>query len=525
MHTNFTDHLLQAISWTFIHSLWQGLILSIVAGMIVLMTKKASASLRYALLTGSFFLFLGVVLTSFIIEWNTSAAIETDSITVAGTADTAITVYQVLIHKMVSGISAFLTANAYWIVLIWMVVILFKTIKILFDLMYVSRLRSQQIYSPGEAWNIRIQELAGEIGIRKTVRFVESALVKVPLVIGHLKPVILMPAGIVNSLSAGEVEAVLLHELAHIRRHDYLVNFMQRISETILFFNPALLWVSSLMRIERENCCDDIAIAKTDNRLQFAEALISFKEFSMDSQRYAMGLFGRKSVLLQRMTRIVYKKNKTLSVFESVFLSLNLLFFSLLVMGTGKKQDTEKKELPAQTTKLSYTMPEQPVVAIAKKEMVYDDQKQDIKRLYARKQTVHRTSISPESEVDHRPVEPSREEIEAHEIRENIIQAESRQLNDLQQYEIRRLQAERDRQQAEIHRQQAEQDRKQAEEHRKLAEIARAEAQKHREEAEIHRKQADKNREEAEKNRQIAEEHRKQFDEDRKHIDRTAHDL
>ena len=99
-----------------------------------------------------------------------------------------------------------------------------------------------------------------------------------PVVIGHLKPVILIPLGCLAGLPADQVEAILLHELAHIRRSDYFVNFLQNITESIFFFNPGLLWISSLIKEERENCCDDIALEQTKNKRGLVQALISFKE-------------------------------------------------------------------------------------------------------------------------------------------------------------------------------------------------------------------------------------------------------
>ena len=109
----------------------------------------------------------------------------------------------------------------------------------------------------------------------------ESAIVKVPVVIGLLKPVILLPLGLLSNLPPDQVEAVLLHELAHIRRKDYLVNLLQSFAEVVFFFNPALLWISSLMREERENCCDDVAISHIKNKKQFIHALVAFQEYAM----------------------------------------------------------------------------------------------------------------------------------------------------------------------------------------------------------------------------------------------------
>ena len=127
--------------------------------------------------------------------------------------------------------------------------------------------------APSAYWKEKIQQLADELQIRRRIQLLQSEIVQVPVVIGVLKPVILIPLGILSQLPPEQVEAILLHELAHIKRKDYLVNLLQSLAETIFFFNPAVLWVSSLIRDERENCCDDIAIAGTKNKAAFVNAL------------------------------------------------------------------------------------------------------------------------------------------------------------------------------------------------------------------------------------------------------------
>ena len=105
-------------------------------------------------------------------------------------------------------------------------------------------------------------QLKGSLGIRRTVRLIETARLSVPAVVGVIWPVILIPLGFVNDLTPQQVEAILLHELAHIRRHDYLVNLLQVIVESLLFYHPATWWISAQIRRERENCCDDIAASR-----------------------------------------------------------------------------------------------------------------------------------------------------------------------------------------------------------------------------------------------------------------------
>jgi len=507
MQPNFADHLLQTLSWTFIHSLWIGLILSVVAGLIMLLTIRSASSLRYILLCGSYFLFLSALIICFCVEWN---SFESEGIKVfASSAGESGGVFrQLWMQDLLKGVTEFLNSNSFWIVSIWAMVIFVKAAKMILDLMYVSRMRSRQLYSPGEEWILRLKELTSCIGIRTRVSMAESALVKVPLVIGHLKPLILMPVGILSRLSVAEVEAVLLHELAHIRRHDYLVNFIQRITETLLFFNPALLWVSSLMRIEREHCCDDIAIAKTDNPLQFAEALISFKEYSMKPQHYALGLFGRKSLLLQRMTRIVYKRNKALSPFEIIFFAANLVLFCLLVLGKGRQHDNmgianaaypfyieSSSAVSAGDVKRIRVVPGGGKKKVNEKTLSRRD---PVRLVSGHQEVIEEEQAGP----DEKPAMQDKKTAEA------VITMQAKYSYDQQQYEAQRLQADRDREVAEQHRIEAEKDRMRASEDRARAEIDRATAAKDRERAEQDRMQADKDRAQAEKDRQQAEKDR-----------------
>lgn len=524
MQSNFADHVLQTLSWTFIHSLWLGLILSVVAGSVMLLTTRSAASLRYALLTGSYFLFLLALIICFSIEWN---SFEGEAVKVIGAAGDNTGVFrQQWIQQVLNEITVFLKVNSFGIVAVWIIVIFFKAAKMLLDLLYVSRMRSRQLYSPGEEWTLRLQQLRESIGITQKVSLAESALVKVPLVIGHLKPLILMPVGILSNLSVAEVEAVLLHELAHIRRHDYLVNFIQRISETLLFFNPALLWVSSLMRIEREHCCDDIAIAKTANPLQFAEALISFKEYSMKPQHYALGLFGKKSLLLQRMTRIVYKRNKALSPFEVLFFTINLVLFCLLVLGKGRQEQRNEMADAARTFYIeSSSTASMGDIHRIKVSSGAEKRKMTEKEKAAPVNEPVKNRKEQQHEIidDEKPEPDERMAIEQKMITEAVFTEQVQYSNDILQHELQRSQAERDREQAEMNRKQAEKDRAQAGEDRARADVDRINAAKDRERAEKDRLLADKDRAKAEKDRQqaekdrvLAEIRRKKADEERK---------
>jgi hypothetical protein len=139
-----------------------------------------------------------------------------------------------------------------------------------------------------------------------------------------------MPIGLIAGISEAQVEAILLHELAHIRRNDYIVNFFQYMAEAIFFFNPGLLWLSALLRQERENCCDDVVVEQTNNRQEFIKALINFKEYSLAAPKYAPSFSGQRNSLINRVKRILQQENQALTSKENGALLVGIIIFSLM---------------------------------------------------------------------------------------------------------------------------------------------------------------------------------------------------
>ncbi len=150
-----------------------------------------------------------------------------------------------------------------------------------------------------------LKQLADKLGVDRAVELLESALVQVPTVVGWLRPVILLPASALTGLSVEQLEALLAHELAHIRRCDYLVNMLQTVIETLGFYHPAVWWVSHKIRIERENCCDDLAVGICGDRLRYARALTSMEEIRSGRSELAVAASGGN--LFQRIRRLVGK--------------------------------------------------------------------------------------------------------------------------------------------------------------------------------------------------------------------------
>jgi bla regulator protein BlaR1 len=332
------NEIIQALNWTLVHSLWQGMILSVIAGIIVFVTKKSSPSLRYNLLTGFLLVFMIAIAATFgnqISKAKEAAnAVQMIPTTQTSTIEPIISSFPAQ-SKLSVPVKAvlFLNANASLIVLTWLLVIGFQFIRLTAGLYGVYQIKRKQVFSAGEYWNNRIAELGTQLQITKQVHLLQSGLAKIPAVIGYFKPVILFPAGMLASLPVNEVEAILLHELAHIRRKDFLVNVLQNMMEIIFFFNPAVLWVSSLIKSERENCCDDIVVIQTNNKQNYIKALMSFQQFDLPLGSPLSNAFsGEKNHLMNRIKRIIYNNNKTLNNMEKKFLITGMVVTSLFIL-------------------------------------------------------------------------------------------------------------------------------------------------------------------------------------------------
>ena len=327
MNSLVNDSMIKAVSWTIIHSLWLGLAVALLAGLTLLLTKKATSAIRYNLLGGLSILFLVTISFVFYNELETQTTIlQADKLVKSNLqTESLVSVSNAVMKEEGSAplsiITAFVSKFSSWIVFIWFVVFIYKCIRMTGDIRQVYRARNYQTITPPEIWRKRLSELQVLLRIKRSVQLLESKLVTVPSVTGFFKPVILVPIGLLNNIPQDQVEAILLHELAHIRRSDYAVNLMQTFLEILFFFNPGVLWISSLLKDERENCCDDLAISVTNNKKEFVNALISFQEYNLNTQRFALQFGDQKMKLADRAKRILFNSNKMLSLREKYFLS------------------------------------------------------------------------------------------------------------------------------------------------------------------------------------------------------------
>ena len=188
------------------------------------------------------------------------------------------------------------------VLVLWTAGVFILTLRIAGAWLCIRQLRTRAAPARLELASAALR-LARQLHVARPVRLLESPLVDVPTVIGWLKPVVLFPASALAGLSPMQLEAILAHELAHVRRHDYLINLLQTVVETLLFYHPAVWWVSRQIRVEREHCCDDLAVSLCGDPIVYAQALADLEELRAPGGRLAIAASGGS--LLERVRRLI----------------------------------------------------------------------------------------------------------------------------------------------------------------------------------------------------------------------------
>ncbi len=344
------DSVITSICWTLLHSLWQALILVALAGLILLKAKRSSSAVRYITLTFIGLMFIMVVSYTFYQQLNLNTPATDHQVTHLTMRENSGPVLVSSNHNLqqqrqtvMDTVAGFFTDNALFIVLLWFIVFIVKSLQLIIGFKHLYYLKKYNNRSVPNEWMDRLKQLQTKLNIRANILFLESALVNVPVVIGFFKPVIFVPVGLLANIPVHEAEAILLHELAHIRRKDYLVNIIQSFVEVVFFFNPFVLWLSTLIRTERENCCDDIAIEITQNKVAFVQALVTFQEYQLNKSSLALGFSDHKTPLLKRTKRILNTNHKSLNIMEKTFISISLVVAATITFAFSTIDPIEPK--------------------------------------------------------------------------------------------------------------------------------------------------------------------------------------
>jgi GWxTD domain-containing protein len=290
--------LAKTIGWTLFHSLWEGALAALILLAVLFVVRSPRARYAWACAAMSGML-AGFALTFGLLSSQGSGASTTIALAIpkAPIVDTQSApdpparfhfedVLPCLAPFWIAGVVVFhLRSVAAW--------------------MAAQRARNRGVCRAPDPWPRRLQHLSAKLRVSKPVALLETCLGDVPVVIGYLRPVILVPVGMLTGMPAAQAEAILLHELAHIQRHDYLVNLLQTVVEGFLFYHPAMWWISGVIRAERENCCDDLVVAASGDAREYAAALAALEQTRWAADQAALAATGGS--LVKRIRRLLYQ--------------------------------------------------------------------------------------------------------------------------------------------------------------------------------------------------------------------------
>jgi TonB family protein len=285
-----------ALSRALIHFLWQGSAIGIVLWITLFALKKRSADARYIAACGALVL-MGVApaMTAWLIYSGSVPSRVTGGTLLVSTSG---------IGGAPAGFQTYLSwpaAVQQWALPLWSIGVLLFSVRLALGCKYAFLLRRRG--SPAGAGMIEmVARLARVMDVRRPIRVLMSSMTDSPSVVGWLRPVILLPAATLMGLTSLQLEAILAHEIGHIKRYDYLINLVQMLAETLLFYHPAVWWTSKRIRVERELCCDDLAVRFSGNALRYARALTRLEKLRLTTPDVAMASTG--GPLLYRIQRV-----------------------------------------------------------------------------------------------------------------------------------------------------------------------------------------------------------------------------
>lgn len=285
----------ERLGWTLLHFLWQGILLATLYALArALAGGRISARGRYAIACASL---LAMTAAPFVTYWwlGNSGPAPTMGDAVWGAR-------QLVPRVVYSPVNDPWRQAMPWIVMAWFAGAAAFSLRLLMGCVAAANLRHSRHAPAPTEWQQTLDRLIARMHVSRSVRLLATDRVDSPSVVGWLRPMILAPVSVLCGLAPEQVEALLAHELAHVRRHDYLVNVLQGIAESLLFYHPAVWWISNQIRAEREHCCDDLAVAASGDVLVYARALAELE--SLRPAHFKAALSANDGLLLRRIRRL-----------------------------------------------------------------------------------------------------------------------------------------------------------------------------------------------------------------------------
>src|SRR6516164_8609280 len=329
--THFADWLspatLRLLALALLHFLWQGAALAAVAYIVMALCRRAAT--RYAVGVATMILMVSAPVGTFLVLQAGEQA-GTPPSEVEGVSISAAHTVSFAPGAATHGSPPEEPTPAYflWLVEAWFAGVMLLSLRSAGGFLVVERLRRRESTPVSKGLLELCLSLQRRMGLRRMVRYCQCVRLDAPAVAGWIRPVVFLPIAALTRLSAAQLEAVIAHELAHIRRYDAFANLFQIAAETLLFYHPAVWWLGKQIRAERENCCDDEAVALCGSPVNYARALAHMAEWQL-APRLVMA--ANRGLLSARVARLL-GANESAGTFRRASLSAGVLCLSAALL-------------------------------------------------------------------------------------------------------------------------------------------------------------------------------------------------
>lgn len=351
---------ISALGWTVLHSIWQITLITIIVKLLMLGLQKKSPQLRYAIgVTALLTICITSIVTFYSVFENNY---QENNFGISEAFPTAI---QSILSVDATEIGAsffdkiisFLEGHLSLIVGIWSIGFVLFFLKMFSGFYFIEKIKKRGHHPVETTFQERLQVLSNRMHIKQSVKLVESSLVKVPMMLGYFKPIILLPINLISGVDEKMIEAIIAHELAHIKRNDFMVNIFQTLLESLFYFHPAVWWISNQVREEREKCCDDLAIKACNDSLVYAKSLLHVQTIALNQNGLSLAFTGKnKKHLLNRVKRILNQTQQNSNFMEKVIV-LSLLIVSFIGMSFSFNSDKKLESTEPSSFIASLEMP------------------------------------------------------------------------------------------------------------------------------------------------------------------------
>jgi beta-lactamase regulating signal transducer with metallopeptidase domain len=345
---DFSNAICRALGWTLIHSMWQGIAVALFTAILLKWLQHRSAQTRYQVAYCALLSLLPIAIydfgSIFHFEQNQTSPISAHLET--GAIEPISFVIKVIGNQSFTEqcshfFNSFLNPYLGVIALTWSIGFCFFGLQLTYNWWRIRGYQRRAGMPLDTIWQVKLQHFQQQLSNNRSIQLLEVAWTQVPLTIGWLKPIIFVPIGMVNRLQPADVEAILAHELAHIIKNDYFFNFLQAVVEVLFYYHPAVWWLSSVIRAEREMRCDDMAIAICgNNRLAYAKTLVQLQSQFDDYQansKLALHFKKQPSLLFRRIQRIFSPPIKHSEKMDKMIIT-GLLLCGILIVAVAENR-------------------------------------------------------------------------------------------------------------------------------------------------------------------------------------------